>query len=139
MKGAGAGFHADQRHYYPTRCVIKLWSSWPQDAVQAKNTHGFEMRLDKFTEGRLVVAVTRIPLLAQEVAKASIAGKWKGVTRADLLPLSACNLSLSLAGTGLPWLTQPTLLLSVCKGWQWHFWGSWHPARSHLCALLHRL
>lgn len=53
MKRAGPGFHADQRHYYPTRRVIKLWTSSPQDAAQAKNTHGFEMRLDEFTEGRL--------------------------------------------------------------------------------------
>lgn len=95
---SGAGFHADQGHYCPTRRVIKLWSSWPQDATQAKNKHGFEMRLDKFTEDRLMVAVTRIPLLAQEVTKASIAGRWKGITRANLLPLSACNLSPSLAG-----------------------------------------
>lgn len=81
----------------------------------AKNTHNFEMRLDKFTKGWLVVAVTHIPLLAQEVAKASIPGKWKGITRADLLPLSACSLSPSLDGTEPPWLTQPTLLLSLCK------------------------
>lgn len=53
MKRAGPGFHANQRHYYPTRCVIKLWTSPPQDATQAKNTHGFERRLDKFSEGRL--------------------------------------------------------------------------------------
>lgn len=75
MKGAGAGLHAERGHCCPTRRVIKLWSSWPQDATWAKNTHGFEMRLDKFTEGRLVVAVTHIPLLAQEIAKASIAAK----------------------------------------------------------------
>lgn len=85
MKGAGAGFHADQGHYDPTRRAIKLWSSWLQDATRAKNTRGFEKRLDKCTEGRLVVAVKHIPLLAQEIAKASIAGKRKGITKADLL------------------------------------------------------
>jgi len=53
MKQVGPGFHTDQRHYYPTRRVIKLWTSLPQDATQAKNAHGFEKRLDKFTEGRL--------------------------------------------------------------------------------------
>lgn len=77
--------------------------------------------------------MARIPLLAQEVAKASIARKWKGIARADRLPLSACNLSSSLAGVELPQLTrdppQPALLLSAAaftdalrKGW--------HPCRA---------
>lgn len=81
----------------------------------AKNTHAFEMRLDKFTQGWLLVAAARTPLLAQGVAKASIAGEREGCHKGRA-PASIC-LNLS------PTLADPAHALPVQRMTVVVFWG----------------
>lgn len=82
MSPAGPRFHAGQRHRYPTRCVIKWWDSLPQDAAWAKNTHSFEQRSGKFTEGGLSGGRHMgwgAESAARRATTACIAQEWRGM------------------------------------------------------------